>query len=88
MSCHMCCIPLCDSSSRKAREKSVVIRSYTFLEDKVLRCMWLNNIRQELSFKLTANYRVCSAHFIGGVKDKKKDTNFISIESKSSTIQC
>ena len=50
--------------------------------------MWLNNIRQELSFKLTANYRVCSAHFIGGVKDKKKDTNFISIESKSSTIQC
>ena len=71
MARHTCCIPVCDSSSRKVREKSVVVK----------------NIRRKLSFKPTAHSHVCSAHFIGGAKDKK-DTNFIFMESKrSATIQ-
>ena len=62
---------LCDSN-RKVREKSVVVRLYKFPEDQILQRVWLKSIRRELSFKLTAHSCVCSAHFIGGVKDKNK----------------
>jgi len=58
-----CCAPNC--SNRRNRKKN--IQFYRIPKDKELPKIWLLRIRRK-QFKPTANTRLCSEHFVGGVR--------------------
>ena len=67
---HTCCVPGCYNRSSQTKTDASSIRYYKFPADRIQRRAWLKNISRERSFKPTANSRVCSDHFVGGIKDE------------------
>ena len=65
---HTCCVPGC--SNRHSRTKEAGVRYYKFPADLTLRRVWQLRISRERTFVVTANTRVCSQHFVGGIKDE------------------
>ena len=65
---HTCCVPGC--RNRHTQTKGMGIRYYKFPKDKKIRRVWKTKVSREHTFSITDNTRVCSVHFVGGVKDE------------------
>ncbi|XP_069102923.1 uncharacterized protein [Argopecten irradians] len=62
-----CCVPGCTNSRGSCRRAGLNVSFYKFPSDERRKRLWLLNIRRD-SFVPTKYSRVCSAHFVGGVK--------------------
>ena len=71
-----CCVPDCTNSQGRCKRKGMKISFYRFPRDVKQKKIWLDRIRRDVidengkvvPFEPKAHSRVCSAHFVGGIK--------------------